>query len=131
MLSIAEGKVESAGWSNVQLVHSDIEQYEFPLNINGVISTGVFGYLNERTKILEKIHKSLVTNGRLVIVDGKRPQKWLYILFKLFVKLSSSYGLTESYFDNDTPEIVSRLFHNVTFEDMYGGLIYITSGEKL
>ena len=130
MLSVAEERVKSAGWSNVELIHSDIEEFEFPAEINGLISTGVFGYLGERTKVLEKIYKSLVNNGKVVIVDGKRPQKWPSLLFKLFVKLSSPYGLTESYFDNNTPEIVARLFQNVTFEDMYGGLLYITSGEK-
>ena len=38
--------------------------------------------------------------------------------------------MTESYFDSDTPEIVSRLFQNVIFEDMYCGLLYITVGQK-
>ena len=130
MLSVAEKRVKSAGWSNVELIHSDIEKFELPDEINGLISTGVFGYLGERTKVLEKIYKSLVNNGKVVIVDGKRPEKWPSLLFKLFVKLSSPYGLTESYFDNNTPEIVSRVFENVTFENMYGGLLYITSGEK-
>lgn len=130
MLSIAEERVESAGWSNIELIHSDIDEFEFPAEINGLISTGVFGYLGERTKVLEKIYKSLVNNGKVVIIDGKRPQKWPSFLFKIFVKLSSPYGLTESYFDNDTSEIVSRLFQNVRFEEMYGGLIYITTGEK-
>ena len=130
MLSVAEERVKSADWSNVELIHSDIEEFELPTEINGLISTGVFGYLEERANILEKIHKSLVNNGTIVIVDGKQPQKWPLFLFKLFVKLSSPYGLTESYFNNNTPEIVSKLFKNVTFEDMYGGLLYITSGEK-
>ena len=115
MLSVAEERVKSAGWSNVELIHSDIEEFEFPTEINGLISTGVFGYLEERTNILEKIYKSLVNNGKVVIVDGKHPQKWPSFLFKFFVKLSSPYGLTESYFNNNTPEIVSRLFQNVTF----------------
>jgi len=130
MLSVAEERVKSAGWSNVELIHSDIEKFDFPAEINGLISTGVFGYLEEREKVLEKIYKSLLNNGKVVIVDGKRPQKWVSFLFKLFVKLSRPYGLTESYFDNNTPDLVSRLFMNVTFEDMYGGLLYITSGEK-
>jgi len=130
MLSVAEERVKSAGWSNVELIHSDIEEFEFPTKINGLISTGVFGYLQERKHILDKINKSLVNNGKIVILDGKRPQKWPPFLFKLFVKLSSPYGVSESYFDNNTPELVSRLFQNVTFEDMYAGLLYITSGEK-
>jgi len=130
MLSVAEERVKSAGWSNVELIHSDIEEFEFPTKINGLISTGVFGYLQERKHILDKINKSLVNNGKIVILDGKRPQKWPPFLFKLFVKLSSPYGVSESYFDNNTPELVSRLFQNVTFENMYAGLLYITSGEK-
>jgi len=130
MLSIAEDKVKSASWDNVDLINSDIEMFEFPDEINAVISTGVFGYLEEREKVLEKINKSLLNNGKVVIVDGKKPERWPSFLFKLFVKLSKSYGLTDSYFDNNTPDLVSRLFKNVILEDMYGGLLYITSGEK-
>lgn len=130
MLSVAEDKVKMAGWTNVELVHSDIEEFKFPVQINGLISTGVFGYLEERENVLRKIYESLLNNGKVVIVDGKRPQRWPSSLFKLFVKLSSPYGLTESYFDNNTPDLVYRIFQNVTFEEMYGGLLYITAGEK-
>lgn len=130
MLSVADEKVKLAGWSNIKLIQSDIEEFEFPGQINGLISTGVFGYLIEREKVLDKICKSLVNHGRVVIVDGKTPQNWPSFLFKLFVKISSPYGLTESYFNNDTPDLVSQIFQNVTFEEMYGGLLYITAGEK-
>ena len=130
MLSVAKRRVERAGWSNVQLVNSDIERFDFPDGINGLISTGVFGYLEEREIVLRKIANALVTGGKLVIVDGKRPDKWPGWLFKMFVKISSPYGLTDRYFYNDTPEIVERLYRNVTFEEMYGGLLYLVSGEK-
>jgi len=131
MLSIAEGKVRAANWKNVELVQSDIEKTVLPSGASGIISTGVFGYLEDREEVLKRIHASLVDGGRIVIVDGKKPQKWPSFIFKIFIKLSSPYGLTESYFDNDTPELVSRLFQDSTFEEMYGGLLYITSGRKL
>jgi demethylmenaquinone methyltransferase/2-methoxy-6-polyprenyl-1,4-benzoquinol methylase len=53
MLSIAEGKVRAA-------------------KVNSIISTGVFGYLEDREEVLRRIHKSLVDHGKIVIVDGKR-----------------------------------------------------------
>ena len=87
-------------------------------------------HLEERSKILENISNALAQNGKLVIVDGKRPDKWPSLLLKIFVALSSPYGLTEKYLNSNTPEIVERLFKNVTFEEIYGGLLYITSGEK-
>ncbi len=131
MLSIAEGKVRAAKWKNVELVHSDIEKTELPSEVNSIISTGVFGYLEDREEVLRRIHKSLVDHGKIVIVDGKKPKKWPSFVFKIFIKLSSPYGLTESYFDGNTSELVSKLFQDSTFEEMYGGLLYVTSGRKL
>ncbi|NIP32078.1 MAG: methyltransferase domain-containing protein, partial [Candidatus Dadabacteria bacterium] len=60
MLSYAKERIKTEKWDNVDLVHSDINSYKFPNDINGVISTGVFGYLNERDKILETISQRLV-----------------------------------------------------------------------
>lgn len=130
MLSVAEVKVKLEKWWNVELIHSDIEEYNIPVGINGVISTGVFCYLIKQEQALENIFRSLVHQGKVVIIDGQKPQKWSPFLFRIFVKLSSLYGLTKLYFDNNTPELGSRLFQNVTFEEIYGGLLYITSGEK-
>ncbi len=131
MLTIAEDRVRGANWKNVELVQSDIDRAVLPAGANGVISTGVFGYLESREEVLGRIRASLVEGGRVVIVDGKKPQKWPSIIFRIFIKLSSPYGLSESYFDNDTVELVSRLFRDSTFEEMYGGLLYITTGTKL
>lgn len=130
MLSVAKKRVDAARWKNVELIHADIETYDIPAGISGVISTGVFGYISKPKQVLEKVHRSLVKHGKVVIIDGKRPQKWPSVVFRLFVKLSSPYGLTESYFDNNTPQLVSRLFSTVTFEELYGGLLYVASGEK-
>jgi demethylmenaquinone methyltransferase/2-methoxy-6-polyprenyl-1,4-benzoquinol methylase len=130
MLSRAEERVKRAGWTNVKLFHSDIATFEFPNGINSAISIGVFGYIEERGEILERIFNVLVHNGRLVILDGKRPNRWPALLFKIFVRLSSPFGLTEDYFDSNTWEIVERVFENTTFEEAYGGLLYISSGEK-
>ncbi|UCH40612.1 MAG: methyltransferase domain-containing protein, partial [Gammaproteobacteria bacterium] len=92
MLSIAERKVRTANWKNVELVRSDIDKTVLPSGAKGIISTGVFGYLENPEEVLRKIHASLVDGGRMVIVDGMKPQKWPSFIFKIFVKLSSPYG---------------------------------------
>jgi len=55
MLYRAKERVKRAGWTNVQLVHSDIAKYEFTDGINGIISTGVFGYIEERREVIESL----------------------------------------------------------------------------
>lgn len=129
MLFLANERVKRAGWANVELVQSDTAKFQFPEGVNGVISTGVFGYIQERREVIENISNILADGGRLVIVDGKLPSNWPTWLFKGFVKLSSPFGLTEDYFNNYTWRIVEMLFENTTFEEVYGGLLYISSGE--
>ncbi len=129
MLACAKERIKRSKWNNVELVHSDIASYNFPEGVHGAISTGVFGYINERDKVIESISHALVQGGRLSIVDGKRPTKWPLWLFKLFVRLSSPFGITQDYFDSRTWESVERYFHDVTIEEYYGGLIYICTGK--
>jgi hypothetical protein len=78
--------------------------------------------------VIEKISKTLVSGGRLVILDGKRSNQWPLWLFKLFVWYSSLFGVTEDYFDSRTWESVGRFFENPAFEEGYGGLMYLSSG---
>ncbi len=128
MLACARERIERAQWTNVHLVHGDIAEYNFPENVNAALSIGVFGYIPERNRIMERLTQVLVPGGRIVIVDGKRPERWPRWLFKLFVWCSSPFGLTSEYFDGRTWELVERFFQDATFEEMYGGLLYLSSG---
>ncbi|MFB0507447.1 MAG: class I SAM-dependent methyltransferase, partial [Thermodesulfobacteriota bacterium] len=128
MLACAQERVERAGWKNVELVQSDIVEYNFPEGVDGVLSIGVFGYLADCDRVIEAVSHALVPGGRLVIMDGKRPGRLPLWVFKLIVWLSRSFGVTSDYFDKRTWESVERYFRETAFEQMYGGMIYISSG---
>lgn len=128
MLACAQERVERAGWKNVELVQSDIVEYNLPEGVNGVLSIGVFGYLADCDRVIEAASHALVPGGRLVIMDGKRPGRLPLWVFKLIVRLSRSFGVTSDYFDKRTWESVERYFRETGFEQMYGGMIYISSG---
>ncbi len=128
MLACAREKIERSHWNNVQLVHGDIAEYDFPERVNAALSIGVFGYVPERERVIERIAHALVPGGRIVIVDGKPPNRWPHWFFKLFVWFSSRFGVTQEYFDGRTWESVERFFQDTTFEEVYGGLLYISSG---
>jgi demethylmenaquinone methyltransferase/2-methoxy-6-polyprenyl-1,4-benzoquinol methylase len=128
MLACAGERVERAGWKNIELVQSDIVAYNFPEGINGVLSTGVFGYIADCDRLIKAASHALVPDGRLAIMDGKRPERLPSWVFKLIVRLSRSFGVTSDYFDKRTWESVERYFHETVFEQMYGGMLYISSG---
>lgn len=128
MLACADERVKRFNWKNVDLIHSDITNFQITNDLNGVLATGVFGYLDECDRIIEAISHALVPGGRFAIVDGKHPSKWPAWLFHLFVWLSSPFGLTEEYFSGHTWESVERYLEYTTFEEVYGGMMYISSG---
>lgn len=128
MLARAQERVARAGWKNIELVQSDIAVYDFPQGVNGILSTGVFGYISDCDPVIGAASKALVPGGRLVIMDGKRPDRLPSWIFHLFVWFSRSFGVTSDYFDKRTWESVERHFQKIAFEQMYGGMLYISSG---
>jgi len=128
MLDLARVRVERAGWENVELIQSDLTAYDFPEKINGVLATGVFGYIAEYDRIIKAISRVLVSGGHLVILDGKQPEKLPSWLFKIVLKLGRPFGFTPDYFNVRPWESVKTYFKETSIEERYGGLIYILSG---
>jgi ubiquinone/menaquinone biosynthesis C-methylase UbiE len=128
MLEYALKRVKRAGWENIALVHSDIVAYKFPERVNGVLSIGVFGYIADCDLVIRTVSQALVPDGRLVILDGKRPEHLPSLVFKLIVRLSRSFGVTSDYFDKRDWESVERYFRETEFENMYKGMLFISSG---
>lgn len=128
MLNCALKKVKQCNWNNVELVHCDLRSFDYDSTMNAVLATGVFGYLDESAAVLTKLSKSLAPNARVVIVDGKVPQRWPLWAFNFFVWVSGSFGVTQEYFTKNTWEYMTDYLHDVKIEEAYGGLLYISSG---
>jgi len=128
MLDIARVRVERSGWKNVELIQSDIAAYDFAEGANGVLATGLFGYIPEYDRVIKAASQSLVPGGHIVILDGKQPESLPSWLFKLVLKLGGPFGYTPEYFNVRPWESVERYFKETSFETRYGGMIYILSG---
>jgi demethylmenaquinone methyltransferase/2-methoxy-6-polyprenyl-1,4-benzoquinol methylase len=127
MLEIAQERVERSGWKNVELIQSDIALYDFPEEVNGVLATGLFGYIAEYDRVIKRASKALVPGGHLVILDGKQPERLPSWLFKIVLRLGKPFGFTPEYFKVRPWESVERYLRNSTIEQKYGGMIYILS----
>ena len=128
MLDIARVRVERSGWKNVKLMQSDIAAYEFPEGVNGVLATGLFGYIPEYDRVIKAASQALVPGGHLAIVDGKQPENLPAWLFKIVLQLGRPFGYTPEYFNVRPWESVERYLKEISLEKKYGGMIYIVSG---
>jgi demethylmenaquinone methyltransferase/2-methoxy-6-polyprenyl-1,4-benzoquinol methylase len=128
MLDIARGRIKQHGWKNVELIQSDIAAYDFPKGMNGVLATGLFGYIPEYDRVIKAVSQSLIPGGHLAILDGKQPENLPAWLFRIVLKLGGPFGYTPEYFNVRPWESVEKYFKDISFKTRYGGMIYLLSG---
>jgi demethylmenaquinone methyltransferase/2-methoxy-6-polyprenyl-1,4-benzoquinol methylase len=54
MLEEASKRIQKQGWSNAELVHSDIAEYEFPKEVGCIFATGALQYSLEHEQIVKR-----------------------------------------------------------------------------
>ncbi|MDH3362020.1 MAG: class I SAM-dependent methyltransferase [Nitrosopumilus sp.] len=59
MLEQTQKRVKENGWKNVELVQSDIAEYDFPDNVDGIFSTGAIQYCKDYDKVIKKGYDAL------------------------------------------------------------------------
>jgi demethylmenaquinone methyltransferase/2-methoxy-6-polyprenyl-1,4-benzoquinol methylase len=129
MLDRARERVRAAGWHNVELVRCAASDFSFPQDIGGILATGVLTYEPEFDKVIERGAKALARGQRCVILDYTKPSNWLRHLAPLFVALGSSFGVSKDLMKRHIWKSVERHLENTKMQELYGGFVYIVSGE--
>ena len=129
MLEIARARVQSSGWRNVELVCCTAADYRFPPGIDGILATGVLNYGPELGIVIQRGAKALASGRRWVVLDYKMPTNWLRHLAPLFVAIGSPFGVSLALMDRHPWESVQTHLRNTHMQKLYGGFVYIVSGE--
>jgi ubiquinone/menaquinone biosynthesis C-methylase UbiE len=80
MLAQAQRRIETNGWSNVSLVHSDAAEFDFPNEVNAILSTYALTQVPGRADAIAHGAAALAGGGRWVVLDLKVPDvapRWL------------------------------------------------------
>lgn len=128
MLDSVQRRVMRKGWKNVELVQGDIAEFVFPEEVDAVISTGVFGYIEDGDRVIKAAAEAIQGGGRIVIADGKQPERLPLWAFWFIVLVSRPFGVTREYFDKRTWESVERYFVHTHYDETYGGMLFFSSG---
>ncbi len=129
MLERAEARVRAKGWRNVELVCSAASDFSFPKGAGGILATGVLTYEPDFDQVIERGAKALAPGRKWVVLDYKKPSNWLRYLSPLFVALGRSFGVSESFMARHVWESLERHLENTRMQELYGGFVYLVSGE--
>jgi ubiquinone/menaquinone biosynthesis C-methylase UbiE len=73
MLARAEGRIEANGWRNIGLVHADAADFDFPADVDAIVSTYALSQVPECAEVIAHGAAALSGGGRLVVLDLKVP----------------------------------------------------------
>ena len=130
MLDRARERVARHGWTNVELVHSDVAAYAFPSGVQRIISTAGITLVPEYDLVVARAAKALVSGGRLVIYDFKIPDDWPEWRIKIQMRIRARFGQTRDLDERRPWESIARHFPVHTMEELYAGLAFLSVGEK-
>ena len=131
MLAQAAERVTRAGWRNVTLVESDVADYAFPAELDGIISTLALTLSPAFDDVIRRGALALRDGGRVAIVDLKKPEKWPHWLVRFAAWTQSPFGVSLDLAHRHPWESIRRHLHEVCFREFYHGAMYLSVGEKV
>jgi demethylmenaquinone methyltransferase/2-methoxy-6-polyprenyl-1,4-benzoquinol methylase len=80
MLAQAQHRIETNGWSNISLVQADAAEFDFPTQVDAILSTYALTQVPECAEVIAHGAAALSAGGRWVVLDLKVPDNtpgWL------------------------------------------------------
>ena len=75
MLARAQDRIEANGWSNVSLVQADAAGFDFPAEVDAILSTYALTQVPECAEVIAHGAAALSGGGRWAVLDLKVPDQ--------------------------------------------------------
>ncbi len=131
MLAEAAKRVAVHRWSNVELVRCDAALYDFPSDVNGILSAFALTLVPGFDEVVQKGALALLPGKRFVVLDFKMPSGWLMSIAApvLAALLTGPFGGTIEMASRKPWQSLEKHLSLIQFTDLYLGGAYIATGE--
>ena len=86
--------------------------------------------ISEYEEIIRRGSEALVPEGRMVIADLRKPDRWPMWIVNFMVRITRPFGTSIDITLRKPWEAMETYLANTSFTKLYGGFTYISSGEK-
>jgi demethylmenaquinone methyltransferase/2-methoxy-6-polyprenyl-1,4-benzoquinol methylase len=97
MLERAQRRIETNGWRNVNLVQADAASFDFPTEVNAIVSTYALSHVAECGDVIAHGTEALTRGGRWVVLDLKAPDDAPRWLAKLGLAVARHFGAVDEW----------------------------------
>lgn len=130
MLEVARKRIQKHRWDNIELVHKDIAEYEFPKEIDGIFATGALQYSAKHEQIVKHGHDALKHGKSFAVLDFKMSKGIAKIFAPLLLCFTSPFLANEEYMQRKAWKSIEKYFEKTTYEEGWGGFLYLSVGVK-
>jgi demethylmenaquinone methyltransferase/2-methoxy-6-polyprenyl-1,4-benzoquinol methylase len=130
MLERARERVETEGWTNVDLVHSDAAEFTFPENVDGVLSTAAITLVLEYDAVIQRAAEALAPGGRISIFDFNEPEDAPEWFVRFMVAITRPFGVSRDLAIRHPWESVACYLPEHAMVNLYSGFAYVMVGRK-
>ena len=130
MLEQAKKRIDLHGWKNVELIQSDLSEYKFPDEVDGIFATGAIQYSLEYDQVIKKGYNALKIGKNFVILDFKMSRGPARIFTPILLYFTKPFGANKEYVKRNAWKSIEKYFEETSFQEGWGGFLYISVGKK-
>jgi ubiquinone/menaquinone biosynthesis C-methylase UbiE len=97
MLGQAQHRTETNGWSNVSLVQADAAKFDFPTEVDAIVSTYAMSHVPDCGSVIAHGASALSRGGRWAVLDLKAPDNPPRWLAQLGVAVGRHFGSIDAW----------------------------------
>lgn len=130
MLAQAHKRVAAKGWANIELVESSAAAYEFPPQLDGILSTFALTLDADYDQVIADGTNALKPGGRWVVLDIKLPSNWIRHFVPALMPLLRPFAVSDAIAVRHPWESIARYLTNTSMKELFFGIAYLAVGER-
>ncbi len=134
MLAQAQQRVEANGWSNVSLVQADAAAFDFPTEVDAVLSTYALSHVPECRAVIAHGAAALSSGGRWVVLDLMVPGNAPRRLAQLGVVLARPFASIDEWIARRPWEEIRAAMQeelaDLSWTELFFGTAFLAAGSR-
>jgi ubiquinone/menaquinone biosynthesis C-methylase UbiE len=134
MLAQAEHRIQVSAWRNISLVQADAAEFEFPTEVNAILSTYALTQVPECGDVVVHAGAALSRGGRLAVLDLKVPDDAPRRLAQIGVALVRPFASIDEWTMRRPWEAIRTAMHgtlrDLSWAELFFGTAFLAAGSR-
>ena len=134
MLAHAKDRIETNGWSNISLVQGDAADFDFPTEVDAILSTYALTQVPECAQVITHGAAALSGGGRWVVLDVKVPDNTPGWLAQLGTGIVRPFASIDEWIARRPWELIRTAMQeelaDLSWTELFFGTAFLAAGSR-